>query len=627
MYSSRIISFTLLLLVTGTAWSMFFSLSFTGDNYPIPESVQVNDSFPELSILNLPQNWINSQIRYITTPVSRIEQVPGETKSFWVYNIRDDEYEQITVTLKVVGLYSLIYSNLSPTVAPDSVFLEMKDTFETTIYPQLTEFFGSPPDIDDNSKIIILVIDIIDGYTGGLYVAGFFDPRHQYLDETWSNEAEILHIDKLGVDDFEIVAHEFQHMIHFGKDNEEHIWLDEGAAVFAEYLIGIDPFSGSSAYKEDFSANPDVSLTYWDYDDSEGLVMANYGASYAFFLYLCEQYGGASTIRTIVNSSEHGIKSIENVLNAQGYSVEFKEVFRNWTIANFLDDPSIANGDYGYYNTSLSMSVERTSPASSVPRVENTVPYWGTDYLKFTNRLGLPFNLEFQGDINSDFMVTAILTNTSLPMNTKVIPVKISDDEFGNFSLEETGITADQVVLAISAYTPPGKNDHDDFYPSPLQKYWFMVNPQEMVISPGNLSFTNEDLYIWNVKVSDQHGYNWQEADGATYTIITESGTSTGVTGNLIFNSDSNFWESDPIDISVLPLDNTTYRVKYHFFNSTCSGIAYSEAFQIANETSSESSSTTTEGPTTGGIISFPGLLLVLSILAIGSLIVSRNKK
>ncbi|MHA2203930.1 MAG: hypothetical protein ACW991_09590, partial [Candidatus Hodarchaeales archaeon] len=473
MYYSKIVSFILLLIMTMTGWSMLFFMSINSE-YPYSQfiqSTQLTSSQNNLKInLHTPiQSEINEKSMEVLdqaspSPIQQEiqDQEFEEWKLFWVPNVDTMDHYQINVTLRVVGQHCLIYSDLSTGLNP--TFLEMNHTFETVIYPALYQFYGSPPDLDDNDRVIILVFDIIDGLGGGQYVAGFFYPLNQYLNEDlhssqrYSNEAEILCIDGdeglslLTAGNFETLAHEFQHMIHFGHDDDEDIWLDEGASMFAEYLIGRDPFSGISSYKSRFSSHPDVSLTYWDYYDSESLVMANYGAAYAFFLYLVEHYGGSTIIQNIVARSEDGVRSVERALENEGYLVEFKEVFRNWTIANFLDDTSFANGTYGYYNTSISMSVEDSYFASTLPRTENSVPYWGTDYLRFTSRMAQPFILEFQGDLTSNFMVTAIMTNnTTPPYETAVIPVEISTENFGNFSIESHDISADEIVITIGS--------------------------------------------------------------------------------------------------------------------------------------------------------------------------------
>ena len=634
----------------GTGWSILISPSVIDDE-SINSQVILTDNkiLPKNNFRINPRTFFQPETHKtsmemskqdIPPPNHQVVQTLGDTRLFWVPDLSTEdplEFYQINATLKSIGEHSMIYSNLSSVSA--ATILAMNNKFETIIYPTLKDFFGPPPDIDNNNKTIILVFNILDGLSGGQFVSGFFYSINQYLNDDlkpslqFSNEAEILHIDgKEGLSHledgkFETIAHEFQHMIHFGLDSDENIWVDEGASMFAEYLIGEDPFNTGS-YKSRFSSNPDVSLTYWDYHDSQGLAMANYGAAYAFFLYLSEHYGGSSIIQNIVNRSGDGISSILYALKSEGYSVQFKEVFRNWTLANFLDNYPFVNEAFRYNNISISMDLDHsTYYSTSVPLTENSVPYWGTDYFKFASRMGAPFNLEFQGDITSDFMVTAILTNTTTtPQNTEVIPIEISADEFGNFSIETLGISADEIVIAVSSYTPLGKNDHNDEEPAPAQDYWFMINPKGIIVSSGNLTFSTEGsyLYIWNIDVSDQNGVYWQEAGGATYYILTISGENTGINGNLTFNSEIKFWESEQIDISELDSGNNTYRIKYHFFNSSYSGIAYSETFEIVQESETQSSSSSS---TTVDNTPIPGFILVISVLAIGFLIINRKKK
>ncbi len=635
MYYSRIISMALLLVIIGTGWSMFITLLAIDEVSTDSQQLQIStDNFkidPQTLIQSKNQPSKTETFDQNTSPLkNQITQVVEDTRLFWVLNLVPEiwKYYEINATLVLEGAHSLIYTDLTVNTKLNNVIIAINDSFETNIYPTITEVFGSPPDIDKNGKIIILIFDIIDGQGSTSFVAGFFDPRHEYEDLKNSEEAEILNIDgNEGLDQlddghFETIAHEFQHMIHFRNDINENIWLDEAASMLAEYLIGKDPFSGNNPYKPAFESNPDVSLTYWDYYGTPGLVFANYGAAYAFFLYLLEHYGGSSIIETIVKNRNNSIFSVEQSLNKEGYPVKFKEVFRNWTIANYLNDISFANGTYGYKAISLEMKLENYPyTQSSIPRTENSVPYWGTDYIMFSDRIDIPFNFEFQGDLSSDFMVTAILTNITTS-NTEVIPIEISPDEYGNFSTEVQGISADEIILAISAYTPLDKNDHNDEHPAPAQNYWFMVNPKGIIISPGNFSFSGNRQYLqlWNVRVYDQNGIYWDDADGATYTIFTTYGNYTGISGNLTFNSEDNFWEATDIDLSTLLGDNNTYRIKYHFFNSTSSGIAFSETFEIIHITQSSSSTTTDDTPT-------PGFMLVISILTIVILIGKRKKK
>jgi len=624
--------------VIGTGWLMLSTTPFlTKNNHPTQrvkftnESYVADDSTNRISEsiqVKRPDSSAHMINQVSPSPSYHVTENPAAWRLFSVLNVKTGNYYEINATLELVGINSLIYSTYT-SGSYDPIYEGINSSFESTIYPKLTKFFGSPPDIDSNGKIIILLFDIIDDFNGGQYVAGFFDPLHQTTLLN-SEEAEILHIDgtdgfsNLDFGFFEVIAHEFQHLIHYKNDKDENVWLEEGASMFSEYLIGRDPFSTGS-YKSRFISNPDVSLTYWDYYDSQSLVLANYGASYAFFLYLAEKYGGSSIIQDIIYRTANGISSVEQALVNQGYLGEFEEVFRNWTIANFLDNTSIGSGAYGYYNTTISMLIEHTYTFSPLPRTENTVPYWGTDYLEFDYPSEIPFSLEFGGIDSSGFLVTAILTNTTTPpLDIEVISIPISAIGFGNFSTEDLGISADNIVIVVNAYTKSKTPNYDDENPAPSQTYWYMVNPQGLIVTPGNFSIISNGkllLDLWNITVTDNDGFVWNEAqaDGAIYDILSVSGESSEVTGNLTFSTEEQYWEATTIDISGLPDGN--YRIKFYFFNSSSSGFAYSETFSISQE------STTTSTTTTSKSSPISGFLVVLSILTLTILFSKRKKK
>ncbi|MFX0170774.1 MAG: hypothetical protein ACFE9L_02530 [Candidatus Hodarchaeota archaeon] len=639
MYFTKSISTILLILVIATGWFVLSGVSsFDGSlanhtTHSEPKLIPQDErNYQPLTFFR--SNKISKKTNTLDyKPFLSLQADPiiGDTRLFWVYNIRlstptNPVYDEINATLRAKGQHNLIYTNLTNSQFSFSVLDAINQSFEESIYPSLTEFFGNPPDKDSDNKTIILFLDIDDGLTLPNYVAGFFDPTHQ-SDTTYSEKAEILHIDGiegkpyLSGGDYDVIAHEFQHLIHYGNDNDEQVWLEEGASMFAEYLIGEDPFLPGSSYKVDLVNNPDVSLTYWDQPNSP-FIFANYGASYAFFLYLAEHYGGSSIIQDIVNETYNGITSIEQALSSQGYSGDFKEIFRNWTIANFICDTSFADGAYGYYNTTLNMNLDVPPYTQApLPRTTNSVPYWGTDYLEFDYPSESPFVLEFQGDGSAGFLVSAILTNTSTPpLNTEVVSIPISGSGFGNFSTKALGYSADSIVIVVSAYTKPPTPSFDNYDPAPSQTYWYMVNPEGLIVSPGDLEIIMNGkllLDLWNILVTDKKGFVWSEADGAVYDILTDLGESSGIMGNLIYNSANNYWEATSINISGLPEGD--YYVQFYFYNSSSSGFAYSETFSISSETTSTT-------PTTKDNLPISGLLVVLAILSL-IILFSKGKK
>jgi hypothetical protein len=56
-----------------------------------------------------------------------------------------------------------------------------------------------------------------------------------------------------------VLAHEFQHMIHWYRDTNEDTWMNEGFSVLAEHLNDFDIGGFDFAY----AVEPDQALSHW----------------------------------------------------------------------------------------------------------------------------------------------------------------------------------------------------------------------------------------------------------------------------------------------------------------------------------------------------------------------------
>ncbi len=229
----------------------------------------------------------------------------------------------------------------------------MLKEFDETMYPGNTSVFGEPlPRGDEGLKTWILVHNIRDDsyYVPGetSLIVGYFSSGEDTI-----NDKNMIHIDsydwgnRVGPDaerpyGYEgTVAHEFQHLIHFDRDADEPSWVDEGCANLAGYINGYGHPEGHIAYYLKYHAV--TPLTFW------GGGLNDYGASYLFVLYLYEKFGENEFISALVREQANGIEGIENTLKNAGHSISFGKVFKNWTIANFLDlDDSKLFSQYGY---------------------------------------------------------------------------------------------------------------------------------------------------------------------------------------------------------------------------------------------------------------------------------------
>ena len=187
-----------------------------------------------------------------------------------------------------------------------------------------------------------------------------------------------------------VLAHEFQHMIHWAQDRNEDTWVNEGCSQLAAYLNGYDPGGFEWAY----IADPDVQLTTWP---STGSSAANYGASYLFMLYFLGRFGSEAT-QVVVAESANGTAGFDRVLAA--YDLTFDDVFADWLVANYLDSQAVvgssADPAYSYSQVTIGpVSIDISHASYPVVR-ESTVHQYGADYVRLTGMGDLV--IEFEGE-------------------------------------------------------------------------------------------------------------------------------------------------------------------------------------------------------------------------------------
>ena|GEM_PF-786245 len=342
------------------------------------------------------------------------------------------------------------------------------------IYELETANLGPPPDeIDLDPKIYILILDIPDDYVGiGTYVAGYFEPVNQKRGvlrdpntgmKLHSNEVEMVYIDADPLDigsemSMEVLAHEFQHLVHWRHDPNEDLWVNEGCSDYAALFLcgyGVD----HSWHVEAFGHEPQTSLVYWPGGIRSSL--AHYGAAYLWMVYLHEHYGGISTISSLIAHPANGINGINAVLSAHGYSQDFGDVFSDWKIANFLDDTTFASGKYGYRD--LDLKVRRGGRHSSFPisSVSRNIQSWAADYIEFTggNRVS-DLQIDFAGRNPAyDFDVRAIAMRDGEPVGVESVQVQVGTGS-GHISVPEFGYAVDTVVL-VPNWQPRTEADFD----------------------------------------------------------------------------------------------------------------------------------------------------------------------
>jgi hypothetical protein len=177
-------------------------------------------------------------------------------------------------------------------------------------------------------------------------------------------------------------------MIHWYQDRNEDTWVNEGLSELATFLNGLGP----SDFMMTFLALPDTQLTSWATSTSNST--ANYGASFLFMAYFLEHYG-EEPLKEIVANPSNGIIGFNEILTKHKADKNFDDIFADFVVANYLQDPTINEGVWGY--TSLSpTNVGVVEKYQHYPVEQtDTVHQYGTDYIELYSQT--PLTIEFTG--------------------------------------------------------------------------------------------------------------------------------------------------------------------------------------------------------------------------------------
>ena len=304
----------------------------------------------------------------------------GTRRLFHVSNVDSDEQFDIYATLEYKTDH--VYMWVEEGVRFDRDALEAAaDLFERHTYVTDRDFFGSEwsPGVDNDPHLSILHAREL-----GDSVAGYYSSADEFVSAVRedSNEMEMFYINIENVtlnDSFYngVLAHEFQHMIHWYNDRNEETWLNEGFSELAMYLNGFDV--GGSDWV--FAADPDTQLNSWP--EGPGAAGANYGAGYLFTSYFLDRFGSEAT-RALVAHDENSFTSVDAVLDELNVELDHEDLFADWVVANLLDDPYLGDGRYGYEEIDPpSFDIEDSYDEGDYPlSVESTVHQYGTDYVE-----------------------------------------------------------------------------------------------------------------------------------------------------------------------------------------------------------------------------------------------------
>jgi immune inhibitor A len=445
----------------------------------------------------------------------------GDKDTFWVHNLDTNVNNEVQATLRYATPHVYFWVQDGVDVN-EGEMKALVDEFENKIYPTTREFFGSEwtPGIDGDEHIYIL-------YARGLgfSIAGYFsssDSVHPLIQE-YSNGHEmfLFNADNTPLGDsftYGVLAHEFQHMIHWNLDGNETSWLNEGSSELAAFINGYDPGGFDWLYIN----NPDLQLNDWPND--QNATTPHYGASFLFMAYFLDRFGEEAT-QALVRDPANGLESVDDVLREiaatdplTGQPIDADAFFMDWAVTNFLLDKSVGDGRFVYNNYPGAHRASATETIYSCPQapMARTVKQFGVDYI----------SIECAGDYTISFTGSTV---------TKLLPADPYSGKYAFWS---------------------NKGDESNMT---LTREFDFTN----VSGPIELSFRT----WYDIETDWDYVYVEASEDGENWEIlVTPSGTGTDPSGNSYgwgYTGVTETWIEETVDLSAYAGKNVFVRFEY----------------------------------------------------------------
>jgi hypothetical protein len=446
----------------------------------------------------------------------------GAQKTFWVSNVDTNENFQIDAVLQYVGENSYFWIEEGVEYDPNDLET-LADTFDQEIVPIDREFFGSEwnPGVDGDPHIYVLyATNLGDSLAGYFSSADELNPlAHEYSN---AHEMFLINADNVPLWDsyiYGVLAHEFQHMIHWYTDRNEATWMNEGFSMLAELLNGYD--IGGHDYS--YLTNTDLQLTDWG--DDVGTNSPNYGASFLFMAYFLDRFGEEAT-QAVVAAPDNSMESITRVLDELGIrdpltgdAITADDVLIDWAVTNLLLDPAVGDGRYDYSNYNpIAASITETHSDIPTTPIQRYVHQYGVDSLLFS-------------DLSGDLTLTFTGSTT-----VSLLPQSAYSGSYAFYS---------------------NKGDESDMTLTQTFDFTNESTPIEMTYQTWYDLETDYDyLYL---EASTDNGENWQIVNTPSCTTYDPSGNSYGCG----YNGETGGWISETVDLSQFAGEEVTLRFEY----------------------------------------------------------------
>ena len=394
---------------------------------------------------------------------SRVEV--GETRDFWTWDLSVMPPDQLLVpaTCRAVGEYTYVFvadDEWGPYVDQADVDTFMAAFEDETpagswnpdqgIIENDVEVFGEIPDALDGDPRVYMLFFHIAGYMGTEF-DGFFRAFDQYSDSyTWSmygehsNECEMLYLNShiRPISDeytLSVAAHELEHMIHWGYDEYEVSWVDESCA---EAAMTVNGYYTDVGHVEYFLSHTGTKLTETEH--------VSYGACLLWGTYMLEQFQDLGVMGALVADPAHGEAGVDSTLAVIGAGATFETLFKEWVVANYLDDPTLRGGPYGYEFFDLPALTLKKTISTYPASYSGGLPSDAADYFLFTAAPGKTINLNFSSLYPERFVLRVIKRSTLNPSSVILEEYRPGPGEDTLFEIKGADVF-DEIVLVVAA--------------------------------------------------------------------------------------------------------------------------------------------------------------------------------
>jgi hypothetical protein len=333
------------------------------------------------------------------------------------------------------------------------------------IFELVNEYFGDPPNVGPQGTgtgpgvTNVLLTDIQDGWDpeeGGGYIAGFFFSLDQNISHSFSNRRDIIYIDTYpGIfhpsqdapnpnRPLSTLAHEYQHLVfhNYRGSSDIETWMNEGLSLYAETVCGYSLRSPALYFE-----NTNRAMNFWGGQASTDDVLQDYSRVALWTLYLAEQMGD-DFIRYLVQTSAstgRGIPIVNRAAERVGSALRFPDLLINFSIANALNDMTIAP-EYGYeYHLAIRPKPVDSHNDPNVSRQGRLVNRYSVYYIEYS----FGDSLEIRFETSSDLTIKAIEIGRE---TVNVVPIAAGD----TYIQYDYGSVYQSIVFALINTGPAG---------------------------------------------------------------------------------------------------------------------------------------------------------------------------